>query len=484
MLLQVASKKGAKIVLWIKAKEDWVSRLVGAVSGLLLAIPNLYPILAPLQAAALLPILYLAAMQKRRLSVMITAGVYMGLFYTMPQMIALKLPIAIIAILVVHLTVLMTIFVCTSKYLLQKPSLSGAFAVGAFLVVMDWVNFTMVPIWGTAQSIVRPWSQYPNLIQFTSITGMTGIIFVLGTVQALIICAVINPKLRGRLLAGAVLIILIFAITNIIIINGQQPIDKLKVAAIGWTNGDTENYSPQTPEGFEVLFAKPATEAAAEGAELIVSPEMGFYIDKYDRGMWLSRFQSISNKHNVFLAIGYFNGSKNENRLIFITPDGRTLAEYTKTYLTPFEDYNKGDGQLITFDLNGVSAGGMICQDDNFTSFSREYGRSQTAIVAVPTLDWKPVRDTHLQNSIHRAIESRYAIVRAALDGISAVISPTGDVLARRDHFLEGPGFTMAEVPIYKSRTFFSIAGNWLAALSFIFLVVNVGRNPAAAWRK
>lgn len=472
-------------MLWIKAKIDWVSRLVGAVSGLLLAIPNLYPILAPLQAAALLPILYLAARRKSRLSVMITVGVYMGLFYTMPQMIVLKLPIPITVILVVHLTVLMTIFVCISKYLLQKPSLLGAFAVGAFLVVLDWVNITIVPIWGTAQSIVRPWSQYPNLIQFTSITGMAGIIFVLGTVQALIICAIINPKLRGRLLAGVGLIILVFAGTNIIIINGQQPVDKLKVAAIGWVNDDSqENYSPQTPEGFEALFAKPAIEAAARGAEFIVSPEIGFYIDKYERGMWLERFQSISNKHNVFLAIGYFNGSKNENRLIFITPDGRTLAEYTKTYLTLFEDSNKGDGRLITFDLNGISAGGMICQDDNFTRFSREYGRGQTAVVAVPTLDWQPVRAAHLQSSIHRAIESRYAIVRAALNGISAVISPTGDVLARRDHFLEGAGFTMAEMPIYKSRTFFSIAGNWLVALSFIFLVINVGRNLPAAWRK
>ena len=208
----------------VLTKEQWLCRLAGAASGLLLMLPHLYPTWAGLQTVALLPILYLAAGRKSRRSVIITAGVYMGIFYTMPQMVALRLPIPITAILVVHLTVLMTIFVWISKYLLQKPSLLGAFAVGAFLVVLDWVNITIVPIWGTAQSIVQPWSQYPNLVQFISITGMTGIMFVLGTVQALIICAIVNPKIRGRLLVGAVLIVLVFASTNKIIINCQQPI--------------------------------------------------------------------------------------------------------------------------------------------------------------------------------------------------------------------------------------------------------------------
>jgi len=169
---------------------------------------------------------------------------------------------------------------------------------------------------------------------------------------------------------------------------------------------------------------------------------------------------------------------------MYITPDERIEPEYTKTYLTPFEDSNKGNGQLRTFDLEGVSVGGMICQDDNFTSLSREYGRSQTAIVTVPTLDWEPVRGVHLQSSIHCAIESRYAIVRAAQNGISAIISPTGVVLARRDHYLEGSGYIMAETSLYKSRTFFSVAGNWLIALTLIFLIISIGWDLTTAWRK
>ena len=468
-----------------RAKQEWISRLTGAISGLLLATPNVYPVLAPLQIIALLPIFYLCTRDKTDHSTTIIAGVYMGLFYTLPQMIALRLPIPITLILVIYLTILITIFACVSARLLRQSSLFGAFAVGAFLVLLDWTNFTVVPIWGTAQSIVRSWSQYPNLIQFTSLTGMTGIIFVLATLQALIIKALSNPKLRVRFLTVAALVMLIVAAADITILTYQQPADKLKVAAIGWTDGNSqEDYSPQTQEGFKVLFARPAAKAAAQGARLIVSPEMGFCINKVNRADWLNRFQTISSKHNVFLVVGYFDTLDEQNRLMFISPDARTLPEYTKTHLTPFEHFPKGDGQLRTIDLEGIKVGGMICQDDNFTDLSREYGRNQTSIVAVPTLDWSTVKNAHLQNSIHRAIESRYAIVRAARNGISAIISPTGTILARRDHFLEGSGFIVAEVPICKFRTFFSIAGNWLVALSLVFLIINISGSFAAAWLK
>ena len=162
---------------------------------------------------------------------------------------------------------------------------------------------------------------------------------------------------------------------------------------------------------------------------------------------------------------------------MLMNPQGTVLCEYTKTYLTPFEKYNKGSGKLEKIDVDGVAVGAMICQDDNFTRFSREYGRKQIGVVAVPTLDWRQVSDAHFQSSIHRAIESRYAIVRAASDGISAVISPTGQVLARRDHFKEGPGPIVAEVPVYAHTTLFSRTGHWPVALSLLFLTIYIWRK-------
>lgn len=460
-----------------KAKEGLLCRFAGGLSGLLLVVGHLYPAAAVLQVVALVPILYVLAKRKvGRRAVVVLAGMYMGFCYILPQLIALRLPVVMSLILLVHFTVLMVIFACGSMRLLRGPALAGSFAIGAFLVVLDWVNFTVVPIWGTAQSLGRPWSRYPMLIQFVSLTGITGIIFVLGTLQALAVNMIARPKERGRLFAAVVTVVLVFAGANVVIGN-ERPVGTLKVAAVGWTSDDDKKLGGVYSEkGFEALFAGPAARAADEGARLIVSPELGFSIfGESERAKWLGRFAEIARRHNVFLAAGYFNSDENENRLLFMSGEGEVLSEYTKTYLTAFEDYRKGDGRLRIIEADGVRVGGMICQDDNFTRFSREYGRRRVGIVAVPTLDWLNVKGAHLQSSIHRALESRYAIVRAAQNGISAIISPKGEVLASYDHFEEGPGVIAAEVDIYSSRTVFSVVGHWPVVVSFVFLVVYAG---------
>lgn len=461
------------------AKREWLCRLVGSASGLLLAIPHFYPALAPLQTVALTPILYFGISRKVRHRDMLLAGFYMGLAYTLPQMIVLQLPILMTLILTTHLTIVMVVFAWGSAQLFGGPAIWGSFAIGAFLVVLDWANFTVVPIWGTAQSLVRPWSRYPTIISFVSLTGITGIIFALGTLQALAVNFIIHPKLRIRLLAAAVAVVFVFLAANIVVWY-QRPTGKLKVAAIGWISNDSARLGETyCPEGFDALFAQPVAQAANQGAKLIVSPEIGFYTGRYKRKELFERFAEIARSYNVFLAIGYFNDIENENRLVFISPQGKVLSEYTKTHLTAFEKYRKGNGTLRTIDIEGIQVGSMICQDDNFTNLSREYGRKPVAVVAVPMLDWLQVKNAHLQNSIHRAIESRYGIVRAAFDGISAIVSPTGEVLAYKDHFKDGPGAIVAEMSVYTHRTLFSILGHWPVVPSILFLATYVVWNLA-----
>lgn len=49
-----------------------------------------------------------------------------------------------------------------------------------------------------------------------------------------------------------------------------------------------------------------------------------------------------------------------------------------------------------------------------------------------------------------RPLENRYAIVRAATNGISTIVSARGEVLAERDHFAAGPGVAVADVPVFR----------------------------------
>ncbi|UCF14816.1 MAG: hypothetical protein JSW59_15510, partial [Phycisphaerales bacterium] len=133
-----------------------------------------------------------------------------------------------------------------------------------------------------------------------------------------------------------------------------------------------------------------------------------------------------------------------------------------------------GTGEPTAVTIDGVTVGAMICHDDNYTDISRRYGNLPTGLVVIPTNDWAYVRKAHLQSSIHRAIESRFAVVRAATNGISAIISPTGKRLVVSDHFVDGPGLLVADVEVHDMRTIFSRFGHWFVALSGVFVAVHV----------
>lgn len=464
--------------------QDWLCRLAGLGSGLLLGIPAIYPALVPLQLIALMPLFHLGASKRVGSRGMLVAGLYMGLAYTLPQLFILRLPVPMSALLLVWLTTMMVIIAWASGKLLKDSGVLGALAAGALLVVADWINFTTLPIWGTAQSFVRPWSRYPVLIQFVSLTGITGIIFVLGFLQALAVKFIVAPQLRRKSLVVIIAIVLVLLGANVIILS-QKPIGQLKVAAVGWTSDDGEKYGEIYSEhGFDTLLAAPIANAAEKKARLIVCPEGTLWFSETHKQDWLEKLSAITRKHNIFLAIGRIDTTKNENRMMFISPFGDCIGEYTKTHLTFFENFKKGDGRPTQIDVDGHSVGAMICQDDNFTRLSRQYGRRSVSLVAVPTWDWLQIKDAHLQNSIHRAIESRYAIVRAGLNGISAIVAPDGSILAGKDHFREGPGFITAEVPLYSNTTLFSRLGHWPVVPCIVLLSAHIGFRLKAACTK
>jgi len=123
-------------------------RLAGAASGLMLAAPNMWGVLAPMQAAALGPILYFNAAVRARRSVVLLAGMYMGLAYTVPQIFYLCMPPVITVILLVYFTALMVAMAAGWRVIAGRDTVWAAVAAGAFFAVMDFVNMRALPMWG------------------------------------------------------------------------------------------------------------------------------------------------------------------------------------------------------------------------------------------------------------------------------------------------------------------------------------------------
>ena len=119
-----------------------------------------------------------------------------------------------------------------------------------------------------------------------------------------------------------------------------------------------------------------------------------------------------------------------------------------------------------------MRTGVLICQDDNFTDLSRGLSREKAVLVGVPTLDWRSVAREHFLNSRFRAIESRYAIMRSADGGISAIVSAKGLVLASVNHLEKGTRVIVADVPLENGGSWFGVWGHGLMLLISVALLL------------
>jgi apolipoprotein N-acyltransferase len=449
----------------------WFAGGMGVLGGGLLFVPTVLSELAPLQFIAWTPLLLAVSFTRPRHIAI--AATCMAISYVGMQSVVNGVSPMVALALLAHMAMIMVLFCALSRPFLADPSVAGAFAVGSLALCMDWVNVTVLPTWGMAQSWARPWSSSPVAIQFVSLTGLLFVSFITVSAQALLLCAIRRPRCRLR--AAAVLLglaILIVAV-NAAIWNRQGD-RKIRVAALGWTRSVFSRYESRE-QWFDDFFGANIEKASLRGARLIVSPELGLVFDGEHIDTWRKPILDLAKRNAVSLVVGYLDSPNNENRLMFVDSEGKLLGDYHKTYLTPVESTVPGDGEAVTVDLNGFLLGGVICHDDNFTSLTRQHGRAPVSLLAVPTNDWRSVLSAHFQSTRSRAIESSMAVVRAG--GISAIITPRGEIVARRNHYTDGPGLIIGDVPVDPRATLFDRFGHWPVPLLGTFVMLMLLRT-------
>ncbi len=81
-----------------------------------------------------------------------------------------------------------------------------------------------------------------------------------------------------------------------------------------------------------------------------------------------------------------------------------------------------------------------------------------------------------LAANVFRAVENRVAIVRSATTGVSAFISPNGEIIERirnsQGDDLFVAGYLVSDVPLSNDKTFYTIHGDVFAYISIITAVL------------
>jgi len=118
------------------------------------------------------------------------------------------------------------------------------------------------------------------------------------------------------------------------------------------------------------------------------------------------------------------------------------------------------------FTFKGRKLGAAICYESVFPYlFTTDVKAGADVFFNITNDGW--YLDTaaprqHFLVNIFRAVETRRPVLRAANNGISAVIDPWGRVLAEKK--LDESGVLTAQVPVYTDTglTFYSSRGHWL----------------------
>ena len=156
---------------------------------------------------------------------------------------------------------------------------------------------------------------------------------------------------------------------------------------------------------------------------------------------------------------------KYENKYLYINSTGAIDYTYHKHQPVPGEPTSKGKEPLQVFDIRGTKVSGVICYDYDFPYLAREIGQLKADIVAIPSSDWKGIDPLHSQMAAFRAIEQGHSIVRSTRFGLSAAITPYGEMVAQMSSFDKNDKIMIAELPVKGVTTVYSVIGD-----AFIYL--------------
>jgi apolipoprotein N-acyltransferase len=182
-------------------------------------------------------------------------------------------------------------------------------------------------------------------------------------------------------------------------------------------------------------------------------------------------------------AITQTPGGRLYNQDLLYAPDGEVVDRYAKNHLLPFGEYVPfrrylswiPDVRQVRADLSpGAAPGrfrirsgefaGIICFENAFPDLVRDFVTPRTGFLVVSTnnstFGISPAPEQHVVLSELRAVETGRWVVHGALSGISAIISPTGEVVARTPLFRQA--VLRAVVPRATGVTVYDVVGGWL----------------------
>ena len=320
------------------------------------------------------------------------------------------------------------------------------------------------------------------LAHFAPVIGVYGISAIL-LLSAGALVALIRGSMRTRVIAAAV-IVLPWAVAPVL-----GPIEWTQASGKPVAVAIAQGAIPQEQKWLETnyestlnLYRKLAE--SGFGTPLIVFPEASLpqlaneivpylrslYRDASSRGsavvLGILRMDEQERYYNSVLALGDNVQWYDKDHLVPFAeffPVPSFVRSWLRLMSLPYSDFTRGGEVQAPLKAAGLKLATTICYEDGYGSAQLPVLKEADTLVNVTNDAWfghGSARHQHFQIARMRAMEAQRYMLRAANDGISAVIGPRGEIMARAPDFkrfvLHSSVTPRSGLPPY-ART-----GNWL----------------------
>lgn len=349
----------------------------------------------------------------------------------------------------------------------------------AILTVMEWIQYTFTPFasWGVAA-----YTQSDNLtlMQSVSLFGMPGLSFIIYWFNISITEIAVKRKttLFTFQIPLAVLITLIIFGALRYDISKSKGSNTITVAAVG-TDSEVSGLplpSKKSNEKVKSALFKRTRMAAKNGAKIVVWNEAAMFTLPEEETILTDSLTALASEFKISIVASYVmpvsqTPFKYENKYLFIDSNGAIAYSYQKHQPVPGEPAIKGEEPLKVLDIAGTKIGGAICYDYDFPYLARGFGKLNADIVAVPSSDWRGIDPLHTRMAAFRAVEQGHSILRSTRFGLSAAITPYGEMISQMSSFDNNGKIVIANLPVKGVTTFYSVIGDSFVYLCLGFIV-------------
>lgn len=359
-----------------------------------------------------------------------------------------------------------------SKFNNQKYAL---FLFPVIMIIMEWIQYTFTPLasWGVAAYTMH---DNVSLIQTVSLFGLAGLSFLIYWVNVSIANIIIKRKISISTFQLPLIVLFLLIIFGSIRydLNKANGIDTLTVAAVG-TDSEVSGLPLPSKENNEqtktALFKRTRT-AADGGAKIISWNEAALFIMPKDENEWIESIKELAIELNITLVASYVTPIsqtpfKYENKYQFVDSLGNITHSYLKHQPVPGEPAVQGKSPLKVVDIAGIKIGAAICYDYDFPYLAKGYGELGADMVIIPSSDWRGIDPLHTEMAAFRAVEQGHTVLRSTRFGLSAAITPYGEMVSQMSSFDNNDKIMYAKLSAKGVTTLYSLIQD-----SFVYLCI------------